>query len=76
MRPPALHIISLQEIGPSFMSDQKPKLVRSTPIKVLTLTGPLQFSTRSEGVAFYAVTRPMNYGHPNLVGREESTSKL
>ncbi|OQE10685.1 hypothetical protein PENFLA_c082G08235 [Penicillium flavigenum] len=35
-----------------------------------------QFSTKSEGVAFYAVTRPMNSGHPNLVGREESTSKL
>ncbi|KAJ6190322.1 hypothetical protein N7519_000343 [Penicillium mononematosum] len=35
-----------------------------------------QFSTKSEGVAFYAVTRPMNAGHPNLVGREESTSRL
>ncbi|CAI7591335.1 unnamed protein product [Penicillium viridicatum] len=35
-----------------------------------------QFSTKTEGVAFYAVTRPMNDGHPNLVGREESTSKL
>ncbi|KAF4981123.1 hypothetical protein FDECE_17745 [Fusarium decemcellulare] len=35
-----------------------------------------QFSTRSEGVAFYAVTRPMNDGHPNLKGREESISKL
>ncbi|KOS37010.1 hypothetical protein ACN38_g12219 [Penicillium nordicum] len=35
-----------------------------------------QFSTKTEGVAFYAVTRPMNDGHPNLIGREESTSKL
>ncbi|CAG9990426.1 unnamed protein product [Clonostachys byssicola] len=35
-----------------------------------------QFSTKSEGVAFYAVTRPMNDGHPNLKGREESTPKL
>ncbi|KAG9500637.1 hypothetical protein J7337_009119 [Fusarium musae] len=36
-----------------------------------------QFSTRSHGVAFYAVTRPANdTPHINLKGREESTSKL
>ncbi|KAH7174118.1 uncharacterized protein B0J16DRAFT_387943 [Fusarium flagelliforme] len=35
-----------------------------------------QFSTKTEGVAFYAVTRPKNDGHPNLVGREEDVSKL
>ncbi|KAG5661755.1 hypothetical protein KAF25_003994 [Fusarium avenaceum] len=36
-----------------------------------------QFSTKSEGVAFYAVTRPANNTpHVNLKGREESTSKL
>ncbi|KAF4968444.1 hypothetical protein FSARC_4138 [Fusarium sarcochroum] len=36
-----------------------------------------QFSTRTEGVAFYAVTRPLNNTpHTHLQGREESTSKL
>ncbi|KAF4978440.1 hypothetical protein FZEAL_5165 [Fusarium zealandicum] len=35
-----------------------------------------QFSTKSEGVAFYAVTRPVNDIHVNLQGREEDTSKL
>ncbi|KAG7430175.1 hypothetical protein Forpi1262_v008320 [Fusarium oxysporum f. sp. raphani] len=36
-----------------------------------------QFSTKSHGVAFYAVTRPANdTPHINLKGREESTSKL
>ncbi|KAM0343761.1 hypothetical protein ACHAPU_008188 [Fusarium lateritium] len=36
-----------------------------------------QFSTKSEGLAFYAVTRKANdTPHINLKGREESTSKL
>ncbi|KAM0189085.1 hypothetical protein ACHAPA_012229 [Fusarium lateritium] len=36
-----------------------------------------QFSTKSEGLAFYAVTRAANNTpHINLKGREESTSKL
>ncbi|KAF2011893.1 hypothetical protein BU24DRAFT_396527 [Aaosphaeria arxii CBS 175.79] len=33
----------------------------------------VQFSTKSEGFAFYAVTRPVKTPHPNLQGREEST---
>nr|XP_036580222.1 ethanolamine utilization protein [Colletotrichum truncatum]KAF6788054.1 ethanolamine utilization protein [Colletotrichum truncatum] len=31
----------------------------------------VQFSTKSEGLAFYAVTRPVRVAHPNLQGREE-----
>ncbi|KAF4969826.1 hypothetical protein FZEAL_10159 [Fusarium zealandicum] len=31
----------------------------------------VQFSTRSEGMAFYVVTRPVRVAHPNLKGREE-----
>ncbi|KAM5348645.1 hypothetical protein ACJ41O_008469 [Fusarium nematophilum] len=31
------------------------------------------FSTKSEGFAFYAVTRPVRTPHPNLQGREEDT---
>ncbi|RSM06000.1 hypothetical protein CDV31_009334 [Fusarium ambrosium] len=33
----------------------------------------VQFSTKSEGLAFYAVTRPVRTPHPNLQGREEDT---
>ncbi|KAL6365899.1 hypothetical protein LRP88_00481 [Fusarium phalaenopsidis] len=33
----------------------------------------VQFSTKSQGLAFYAVTRPVRTPHPNLQGREEST---
>ncbi|KAK0372049.1 amidase [Colletotrichum limetticola] len=37
----------------------------------------VKFSTKSEGLAFYAVTRPVRVPHPNLKGREEDTkSKL
>ncbi|KXH68836.1 amidase [Colletotrichum salicis] len=37
----------------------------------------VKFSTKSEGLAFYAVTRPVRVPHPNLKGREEETkSKL
>jgi uncharacterized cupin superfamily protein len=36
----------------------------------------VQFSTRSGGMAFYAVTRPVRTPHPNLKGREERVSKL
>lgn len=39
----------------------------------------VQFSTKSAGLAFYAVTRPVKAAHPNLAGREEdvkSKSKL
>ncbi|KAH0439453.1 ethanolamine utilization protein [Colletotrichum camelliae] len=37
----------------------------------------VQFSTKSEGLAFYAVTRPVRVAHPNLQGREEDVkSKL
>ncbi|KAF5521296.1 hypothetical protein CGCA056_v006404 [Colletotrichum aenigma] len=37
----------------------------------------VQFSTKSEGLAFYAVTRPVRVPHPNLQGREEDVkSKL
>ncbi|KAK7424476.1 hypothetical protein QQX98_000441 [Neonectria punicea] len=31
----------------------------------------VEFSTMSEGLAFYAVTRPIRTPHPNLQGREE-----
>ncbi|VUC28093.1 unnamed protein product [Clonostachys rosea] len=33
----------------------------------------VQFSTKSSGFAFYAVTRPVKAAHPNLQGREEVT---
>lgn len=33
----------------------------------------VQFSTKSEGFAFYVVTRPVRDAHPNLKGREEDT---
>ncbi|KAB8225521.1 hypothetical protein BDV33DRAFT_187319 [Aspergillus novoparasiticus] len=36
----------------------------------------VKFSTKSQGFAFYAVTRPVRAPHPNLQGREESKSKL
>ncbi|EXF73423.1 amidase [Colletotrichum fioriniae PJ7] len=37
----------------------------------------VKFSTKSEGLAFYAVTRPVRVPHPNLKGREEDAkSKL
>ncbi|KAF2451732.1 hypothetical protein P171DRAFT_478758 [Karstenula rhodostoma CBS 690.94] len=37
----------------------------------------VQFSTQSEGLAFYAVTRPITKQHPGLKGREEKIpSKL
>ncbi|CAI7631724.1 hypothetical protein N7533_000143 [Penicillium manginii] len=31
----------------------------------------VKFSTKSSGLAFYAVTRPVRTPHPNLQGREE-----
>jgi len=36
----------------------------------------VRFSTKSSGMAFYAVTRPVRVAHPGLVGREERGSKL
>ncbi|KAJ5257013.1 hypothetical protein N7478_013117 [Penicillium angulare] len=37
----------------------------------------VKFSTKFEGLAFYAVTRPVRTPHPNLLGREEdSKAKL
>ncbi|KAF2152855.1 hypothetical protein K461DRAFT_130405 [Myriangium duriaei CBS 260.36] len=33
----------------------------------------VKFSTKSQGLAFFAVTRPVKTPHPNLKGREEST---
>ncbi|CAI7659767.1 unnamed protein product [Penicillium palitans] len=36
----------------------------------------VKFSTKSQGLAFYAVTRPVRSPHPNLVGREEDKAKL
>lgn len=33
----------------------------------------VQFSTKSNGQAFYVVTRPVRVPHANLKGREEST---
>ncbi|RGP67634.1 ethanolamine utilization [Fusarium sporotrichioides] len=33
----------------------------------------VQFSTKSQGFAFYVVTRPVRDAHPNLKGREEKT---
>ncbi|QPC59247.1 hypothetical protein HYE67_001478 [Fusarium culmorum] len=33
----------------------------------------VQFSTKSQGFAFYVVTRPVRDAHPNLKGREEET---
>lgn len=33
----------------------------------------VEFSTKSSGLAFYAVTRPVKTPHPNLKNREEST---
>ncbi|KAI1360617.1 hypothetical protein F5Y08DRAFT_343461 [Xylaria arbuscula] len=35
----------------------------------------VQFSTKSEGLAFYAVTRPVKGEHINLKGREEPRNK-
>ncbi|RDW76519.1 uncharacterized protein DSM5745_06511 [Aspergillus mulundensis] len=36
----------------------------------------VKFSTKSQGLAFYAVTRPIRSPHVNLLGREESKSRL
>ncbi|OQD94126.1 hypothetical protein PENSOL_c028G05965 [Penicillium solitum] len=36
----------------------------------------VKFSTKSQGLAFYAVTRPIRTPHPNLVGREEGKARL
>ncbi|KAJ5239004.1 hypothetical protein N7468_003623 [Penicillium chermesinum] len=36
----------------------------------------VKFSTKSHGLAFYAVTRPIRNPHPNLQGREEKKSRL
>lgn len=33
----------------------------------------VQFSTKSQGFAFYVVSRPVRTAHPNLEGREESS---
>lgn len=33
----------------------------------------VEFSTKSDALAFYAVTRPVKTAHPNLKGREEYT---
>lgn len=35
----------------------------------------VQFSTKSAGLAFYAVTRPVKAAHPNLAGREEDVKQ-
>jgi glyoxylate utilization-related uncharacterized protein len=35
----------------------------------------VQFSTKSAGLAFYAVTRPFKAAHPNLAGREEDVKQ-
>lgn len=34
----------------------------------------VKFSTKSNGLAFYAVTRPVKAAHPNLKGREEDVN--
>ncbi|KAJ5170568.1 uncharacterized protein N7500_003351 [Penicillium coprophilum] len=36
----------------------------------------VKFSTKSQGLAFYAVTRPARSSHPNLKGREEDKARL
>ncbi|KAJ6010073.1 hypothetical protein N7522_005089 [Penicillium canescens] len=36
----------------------------------------VKFSTKSQGLAFYAVTRPIRNPHPNLEGREEKKARL
>ncbi|KAL4899018.1 hypothetical protein BDW74DRAFT_184126 [Aspergillus multicolor] len=36
----------------------------------------VKFSTKSNGLAFYAVTRPLRSPHVNLLNREESKSRL
>ncbi|KAJ6039560.1 hypothetical protein N7499_004524 [Penicillium canescens] len=36
----------------------------------------VKFSTKSQGLAFYAVTRPIRNPHPNLKGREEKKARL
>ena len=36
----------------------------------------VQFSTKSQGFAFYAVTRPVRTPHPNLKDREEGKARL
>ncbi|KAJ5650253.1 uncharacterized protein N7484_003976 [Penicillium longicatenatum] len=36
----------------------------------------VKFSTKSAGLAFYAVTRPIRAPHPNLVNREEGKARL
>ncbi|KAJ5692476.1 ethanolamine utilization protein, partial [Penicillium macrosclerotiorum] len=36
----------------------------------------VKFSTKSQGFAFYVVTRPIRSPHVNLAGREESKAKL
>lgn len=46
------------------------------PYLSISLTLTFQFSTKSSGFAFYAVTRPVRNPHSNLQGREEGTSKL
>ncbi|TKX21834.1 hypothetical protein C1H76_5964 [Elsinoe australis] len=35
----------------------------------------VEFSTKSAGLAFYAVTRPVKAAHPNLKNREEDVQK-
>ncbi|KXG53853.1 Ethanolamine utilization EutQ [Penicillium griseofulvum] len=36
----------------------------------------VKFSTKSQGLAFYAVTRPIRSPHPNLKDREEGKARL
>ncbi|KAL2810569.1 hypothetical protein BJX63DRAFT_434215 [Aspergillus granulosus] len=36
----------------------------------------VKFSTKSHGLAFYAVTRPLRTPHVNLLGRDEGKSRL
>lgn len=43
---------------------------------LLIVSSLLQFSTKSQGFAFYAVTRPVRAPHPNLEGREEGKARL
>ncbi|GLI77559.1 hypothetical protein PoHVEF18_005849 [Penicillium ochrochloron] len=54
---------------PAHYNFEETKYVLSGQIDVL-------FSTKSQGFAFYAVTRPVRTPHPNLQDREEDKARL
>ncbi|KLO91903.1 uncharacterized protein LW93_14799 [Fusarium fujikuroi] len=58
-----------------FHVGSKVKVSTHPPIPLLgdAILTYMQFSTQSQGFAFYAVTRPVRAPHPNLKGREEDT---